>query len=332
MVKQLLSYDTEIGITVFNQIPLVELPRYLDIDASIALDRAFKRLLRTYASRVIFDFNQTSFIDSCGIGTLTKIFKLATEKKIEIVLWSVHPRIHKILSLAGLSSVVIVDPKTKYVPIEDCQYPKNGLITYHPSIKSLLKRMIDIIGALVGLMITAIVFFPIAIAIKIDSPGPIFFSQTRCGWLGKPFRIWKFRSMVIDAEELKPFVKNQIEGPLFKNKNDPRITRVGQFLRRTSLDELPQFWNVLKGEMSLVGTRPPTIDEVAQYTIPMWQRLNVKPGITGEWQINGRSTLNSFDEVLELDLYYQKFWSPLYDLKLVFKTLWVVINKNSGAF
>ncbi|MFM7791990.1 MAG: sugar transferase, partial [Microcystis panniformis] len=126
---------------------------------------------------------------------------------------------------------------------------------------------------------------PIAIAIKLDSPGPIFFSQTRCGWLGKEFKILKFRSMCVDAETLKDKIPNQAEGAFFKNKNDPRITRVGKFLRRTSLDELPQFWNVITGEMSLVGTRPPTPDEVERYDVPQWQRLDVKPGMTGEWQV-----------------------------------------------
>ena len=119
-----------------------------------------------------------------------------------------------------------------------------------------MKRLIDIVGAMVGLGITAILFIPIAIAIKLDSRGPIFFSQTRCGWMGTRFRIWKFRSMCTNAENLKEQIENQIDGPIFKNDNDPRITTVGSFLRRTSLDELPQFWNVLKGEMSLVGTRP----------------------------------------------------------------------------
>lgn len=133
--------------------------------------------------------------------------------------------------------------------------------------------------------------------------------------------------MVANAEELKLEVENQIEGPLFKNKNDPRITRVGKFLRRMSLDELPQFWNVLKGEMSLVGTRPPTLDEVEQYTLPQWQRLNVKPGITGEWQTNGRSQISNFDEIINLDLRYQNNWSPIYDLKLILKTLVILLKK-----
>ncbi len=194
-----------------------------------------------------------------------------------------------------------------------------------------MKRVIDIIGSVVGLLITAIIFIPIVIAIKLDSPGPIFFSQTRCGWLGKKFKIWKFRSMCSDAEALKKQIKNQASGAFFKNDNDPRVTRVGRFLRRTSLDEFPQFWNVLQGDMSLVGTRPPTPEEVDCYQVPEWQRLNVKPGITGEWQVNGRSQIRNFEDVIRLDPRYQKNWSLKHDLALILKTITIIFNKNSGA-
>jgi len=206
------------------------------------------------------------------------------------------------------------------------------LFRSHPSIRSWLKRGLDIVGGIVGLLITGFIFVPIAIAIKLDSPGPIFFSQTRCGWLGKQFKILKFRSMCVDAEALKDKIPNQAEGAFFKNKNDPRITRVGKFLRRTSLDELPQFWNVITGEMSLVGTRPPTPDEVERYDVPQWQRLDVKPGMTGEWQVNGRSQVHNFEEVIQLDLRYQENWSLSYDLRLIFKTILILFQKNSGAF
>ncbi|MBD0336175.1 MAG: sugar transferase, partial [Cyanobacteria bacterium Co-bin13] len=177
----------------------------------------------------------------------------------------------------------------------------------------------------------SVLFVPIAIAIKLEDGGPIFFSQVRCSWLGKRFKIYKFRSMVTDAEALKHKVQNQVEGPLFKNESDFRITRVGRFLRKTSLDELPQFWNVLKGEMSLVGTRPPTPDEIEQYKVPEWQRLNVKPGMTGEWQVNGRSQVKSFEDVIRMDLDYQKNWNLLYDIQLILKTVLVVFSKRSGA-
>lgn len=201
----------------------------------------------------------------------------------------------------------------------------------HPSAMNQLKRVIDIIGALFGLLVTALLIIPIAIAIQVDDPGPIFYSQVRCGLKGRPFRIWKFRSMVADADKLKHLINNEAKGNIFKNRNDPRVTRVGQFLRKTSLDEFPQFWNVLMGDMSLVGTRPPTLDEVIQYKRHHWKRLDVKPGITGEWQVHGRSTIEDFEEIVRLDVAYQHKWSIIYDLSLVLKTIGVVFNKK-GAY
>lgn len=201
----------------------------------------------------------------------------------------------------------------------------------HRSTQSVVKRAIDILGSLVGLLIVAIVILPIAIAIKLDSPGPIFYSQERHGLMGRPFRMYKFRSMIDRADELKDQIENEAQGLIFKNREDPRVTRVGRFLRRTSLDELPQFWNVLRGEMSLVGTRPPTSDEVARYSEHHWQRLNVKPGLTGEWQVNGRSMVKDFEEIVQLDLRYQSLWTPLYDLTLIFRTIYVIVMRV-GAF
>ncbi|XWK89694.1 MAG: sugar transferase [Phormidium sp.] len=206
-----------------------------------------------------------------------------------------------------------------------------SLRTSHPSTSSLSKRLIDIIGSLIGLLILALIFFPIAIAIKLDSHGPIFYSQKRYGLYGKTFRIYKFRTMVQNADALKASIKNEAKGLIFKNENDPRITRVGRFLRRTSLDEFPQFWNVFTGEMSLVGTRPPTRDEVVHYTAHHWQRLNVKPGITGEWQVNGRSNIKDFEAIVALDLRYQKLWNPWYDLVIIFQTLFLML-RQTGAY
>ncbi|QLE58631.1 sugar transferase [Nostoc sp. TCL26-01] len=201
----------------------------------------------------------------------------------------------------------------------------------HPSVKSKFKRCLDIVGSLVGLLILAILFIPIAIAVKLDSPGPIFFSQERYGLQGRTFHIWKFRSMVSDAERLKSLVENEADGLIFKNKHDFRVTRVGRFLRSTSLDELPQFWNIFMGDMSLVGTRPPTADEVAKYNPRHWQRLNVKPGLTGEWQVNGRSHIKDFEQIVDLDLRYQSNWHPLYDLQLIGRTIYVIMGRV-GAF
>jgi len=138
--------------------------------------------------------------------------------------------------------------------------------------------------------------------------------------------------MCVNAEALKDKIENQATGAFFKNENDPRVTRVGRFLRKSSLDELPQFWNVLKGEMSLVGTRPPTPDEVERYEVPEWQRLDVKPGMTGEWQVNGRSQVRNFEDVIRLDLRYQQNWSLIYDIQLIVKTVLILFRKNSGAY
>ncbi|HEY9660140.1 MAG TPA: sugar transferase [Allocoleopsis sp.] len=186
------------------------------------------------------------------------------------------------------------------------------------------------LGAIVGLLVTAILFVPLALAIYLDNPGPILYSQMRCGFRGKQFRMWKFRSMVVNADQLQHTIPNQAKGHIFKNDNDPRVTRVGRFLRRSSLDEFPQFWNVLRGEMSLVGTRPPTPDEVKRYTSHHWQRLEVKPGITGEWQVNGRSTVSNFDKIVSLDLRYMHRWSIAYDLRIIMRTFAVVL-KRKGA-
>lgn len=201
----------------------------------------------------------------------------------------------------------------------------------HPSVLSKTKRIVDIIGATLGIAITGVLTVPIAIAMQIDSPGPLFYSQIRCGLNGKTFRIWKFRSMVVGADSQKHLVQNQAKGHIFKNENDPRITRVGRFLRRTSLDEFPQFWNVLKGEMSLVGTRPPTPDEVANYDRHHYQRLLVKPGLTGEWQVKGRSNVIDFEDIVKMDINYQKRWSRFYDLYLIAMTISVVVARK-GAY
>ncbi len=227
------------------------------------------------------------------------------------------------LSKHGTNSIPVLDDISNTCFVE---------FSVHPSVRSKTKRIIDILGAVVGLGITAVIMIPLAIGIQLDNPGPIFYTQIRCGLNGRTFRIWKFRSMVVGAEQLKHLVNNQAKGNhIFKNENDPRITRLGGFLRRTSLDELPQFWNVLRGEMSLVGTRPPTTYEVMHYSNHHWQRLNVKPGMTGEWQANGRSSIKDFEDIVSRDMIYQQKWSITYDLILILKTIKVVFDKN-GAF
>jgi len=195
------------------------------------------------------------------------------------------------------------------------------------------KRVLDICGALVGLGVLAVMFPFITWAIKRDSPGPIFFGQERVGASGRIFKCWKFRSMYIDAEERKKelMAQNEMKGAIFKIKNDPRITRVGAFLRKTSLDEFPQFWNVLKGEMSLVGTRPPTPGEVEQYENWHRRRISIKPGITGKWQVSGRNRIEDFDEIVHLDLDYIDSWNLWQDIRILFKTVTVVFAREGSC-
>lgn len=206
-----------------------------------------------------------------------------------------------------------------------------SVITYtmfHTSYKRLfIKRVIDILGGFVGIILTGLITLFLAPAIKLDSPGPVFFSQVRIGKNGRRFKIYKFRSMYTDAEERKKELEaqNEMNGLMFKMENDPRVTKVGKFIRKTSLDEFPQFLNVLKGDMSLVGTRPPTENEFKQYNEHYRRRLSMTPGLTGLWQISGRSDIEDFDEVVKLDLRYIDNWSLTEDFKILLKTVGVVL-------
>ena len=196
-----------------------------------------------------------------------------------------------------------------------------------------LKRIMDICGALVGLLITGIAFIFVAPAIYIKSPGPIFFSQVRVGKNGRFFKIYKFRSMYLDAEERKKELmeQNKMSGLMFKMDDDPRIIKgVGHFIRNTSIDELPQFWNILKGDMSLVGTRPPTKEEYAQYSQHHKIRLSFRPGLTGMWQVSGRSDITDFEEVVRLDEKYIEEWSIWLDIRILFKTVAVVLTRKGS--
>jgi exopolysaccharide biosynthesis polyprenyl glycosylphosphotransferase len=194
-----------------------------------------------------------------------------------------------------------------------------------------LKRMEDIILCSVALTITFPLWVLITYLIKRESPGPAIFAQTRVGKNGRTFTMYKFRSMVADADDKKEELmsENEADGLIFKMKNDPRITRIGKFIRRTNLDEIPQFFNVIKGDMSLVGPRPPVPSEVAQYTEPQKRRLGATPGITGLWQVN-RGHQHSFEEVLNWDTYYIENWSLWLDIKIIFKTFGVVLTGKSS--
>ena len=190
------------------------------------------------------------------------------------------------------------------------------------------KRALDIVGSLVGMVILGIATIFVAPAIKLDSPGPVFFGQTRVGKNGRKFTFYKFRSMYKDAEARKKelMASNEVKGLMFKMEDDPRITKVGKFIRKTSIDELPQFWNVLRGDMSLVGTRPPTVDEFEHYEAKHKCRLSMTPGLTGLWQISGRSDIKDFDEVVRLDMQYIDNWSILKDIKILILTVKVVLT------
>ncbi|HEY9609022.1 sugar transferase [Allocoleopsis sp.] len=326
--------ETGFEVDFTNDTAVMQIPvRLAGVDAVAFKDACHQLLERSsLPQKIVFDFSQTTFIDSSGIGAIVSNHKSARLKEIKLVLRGVLPQVQAVLEMTALDKVLTIEPlEEPTTPV--AARTKTELPTTHPSVRSKVKRFLDVVGSLVGLVLTGLVFIPIAIAIKLNDPGPIFFSQTRLGWMGKPFRIWKFRSMKVNAEESKKQLEsqNKADGKTFKIDNDPRITSVGRILRKTSLDELPQFWNVLKGEMSLVGTRPPTPNEVDIYEVPEWQRLDVKPGMTGEWQVNGRSSIKNFEDIIRLDLRYQQNWSLAYDLKLILKTILVVFRKDSGA-
>lgn len=193
------------------------------------------------------------------------------------------------------------------------------------------KRTIDIIGAGLGLILLSPIIAIIACAVKVTSRGPIFFSQKRVGKNGELFEMYKFRSMVVNAEELKEKLEeqNEMSGPMFKIKDDPRVTKVGKFIRKTSIDELPQLWNVLKGDMSLVGPRPSLPKEVEQFDNWMFKRLSVRPGLTCYWQVSGRNNID-FEDWMKLDCRYVDERNLWIDIKLIFKTVFVLFGDKNA--
>jgi exopolysaccharide biosynthesis polyprenyl glycosylphosphotransferase len=196
----------------------------------------------------------------------------------------------------------------------------------------LFKRLFDLAGGIVGLFVLILLYPFLAVAIKLTSKGPVLFKQVRVGKNGKRFVIYKFRSMAADAEKRKKELEklNECDGAVFKIKDDPRVTRIGKIMRKLSLDELPQVFNVLKGEMSLVGTRPPTPDEVAKYQKWHHRRISIRPGITGLWQVSGRNKISNFDEIVRLDLKYIDNWSIWLDIKIIFKTVIVLFKRDTA--
>lgn len=195
----------------------------------------------------------------------------------------------------------------------------------------IFKRIIDIIGAGLGLILLSPIIAIVACAVKVTSKGPIFFSQKRVGKNGELFEMYKFRSMVVNAEELKENLEdqNEMSGPMFKIKDDPRITKVGKFIRKTSIDELPQLWNILKGDMSLVGPRPSLPKEVEQFDNWMFKRLSVRPGLTCYWQVSGRNNID-FEDWMKLDVKYVEERNIWIDIKLIFKTIFVLFGDKNA--
>lgn len=239
----------------------------------------------------------------------------------------------------GMGVIVHINIDALELDVTDKVIGSLGLFTvvsyasklYEPG-QLVLKRCMDLAGALVGVIITIAIGIFVVPAICLESPGNPLYAQLRVGKNGRRFKMYKFRSMYPDADKRKAelLAKNEMQGAIFKITDDPRITKVGKFIRKHSIDELPQFFNVLKGDMSLVGTRPPTVDELEAYKVEQKRRLSIVPGMTGLWQTSGRSEIYDFDEIVKLDLEYIDRWSIGLDIKLLFKTIWVCI-KGGGA-
>ncbi len=223
------------------------------------------------------------------------------------------------------------DSKTQVSMVGDVPVLKFHTVSLNEN-QLFAKRVLDVCGALVGMVIFGIAFIVMGPLIKLETRGPVLFKQQRVGRNGRVFEIWKFRSMGVNAEAQQSVLMacNEMSGHMFKVANDPRVTRIGAFMRKTSIDELPQFYNVLKQDMSLVGTRPPTVQEVKQYEHHHQRRISITPGITGMWQISGRSDITDFEEVVKLDNEYIQNWTIWSDIVILFKTLAVVaIGKGS---
>lgn len=217
---------------------------------------------------------------------------------------------------------------------ENISFENNVYVMIKPKkCYEMVKRLLDILLSIIGLILTSPILLWVAVKIYLEEPGaPILFSQERVGKNKRTFKMYKFRSMCTDAEEkLENLLdKNEVEGAMFKIKDNPRITKIGKFIRKTSLDELPQLWNVLKGEMSLVGPRPPLPREVRQYSHHDEQRLLIKPGCTGIWQVNGRSDVN-FKEMVAMDLQYVQQRSIIIDFKIILKTIWKMLYTKGAC-
>ncbi|HEY52012.1 MAG TPA: sugar transferase [Caldilineae bacterium] len=279
-----------------------------------------------------------------ALGSIDNLAQVIDQYRVEEVIitlpWQYHRRIMSVLNqCTHLNVRARVVPDVLQLSLDQVDVevldgiPLLGVKTVSISGSRLaIKRTLDVLITLVGMIVILPVMALVALAIKLDTPGPVLFVQKRIGKNGQPFNAFKFRSMVADAEDLRGDLTdfNEADGPLFKIKNDPRLTRTGRWIRRFSLDELPQVFNVLRGEMSLVGPRPALPEEVDAYESWHRKRLEVTPGLTGMWQVSGRSNL-SFDEMVMLDIYYVENWSPFLDLSIMLRTIPKVLS-GEGAY
>jgi exopolysaccharide biosynthesis polyprenyl glycosylphosphotransferase len=301
-VKNDADIDSQLGTGVLRSLHIVATcDNLVDYAAHHEVDEVFiADIYREHTDKI-----KTFLQDLISLGVL-----------VEVNINVYDPAIHSTKTLGHMGSYAVVS------------YSRN-LMTHNQIVS---KRALDICGSLVGMIILAVSIIFIAPAIKLTSKGPVFFRQTRVGKNGRTFTLYKFRTMYQDAEQRKQELlsKNESNEFMFKMSDDPRITTVGHFLRRTSLDELPQFINILKGDMSLVGTRPPTVDEYQRYNSRHSCRLSMTPGLTGMWQVSGRSDITDFDDVVRLDMEYIDNWSIKKDFKILLQTVGVVFT-GKGA-
>lgn len=273
-------------------------------------------------SDTMYDYVMENVIDEVFVGSGDERLGEITEKLLSMGVM-VHISINRIIPKV---------PNATIDKINDFTVVTTS-ISFMSFKQKVIKRLIDILVSIPGILITGILFIILGPIIYHQSPGPIFFKQERVGKNGRKFKIYKFRSMYMDAEERKKELmeQNKMQGLMFKMDDDPRITPIGRFIRKTSLDEFPQFINIFKGDMSLVGTRPPTVDEFEHYDAHHKSRLAIKPGLTGLWQVSGRSDITDFEEVVRLDNEYIRNFSISYDLKIIFKTIGVVFKREGSV-
>jgi exopolysaccharide biosynthesis polyprenyl glycosylphosphotransferase len=330
----------------------VKRPKVLLIAATASAER-YIRLVNGHASmltEVVGILTPSETNSHCGSGSLPPV--LGTAEELPLVL---HNRVvdevvvaasmkqgtleqlSRCCSIRGILLRILVELPRPFLGLWCSDYLGDGAFmlslstvpqnAYHLA----FKRIVDVIGAAIGLLVCAITYLCYGPRLRRESGATVLFRQQRVGWNGRRFTLYKFRTMRADSEQLKKVLdaRNEMNGPIFKLKDDPRVTPTGRKLRRRHLDELPQFWNVLKGDMSLVGTRPPTDDETAAYLEHHQRRLSIKPGLTGLWQLNGNGAIKDFEEVVKLDCEYIDNWSLWLDAKIVAKTVSKVMRGDA---